>query len=235
MVIFLDEFRIMASTRYAGADATVLTVFNTLIPQYLPGGSRRLGLPRQYHNGRVILHVDQDRSLGRLDMDGPLIPDPSQAIFVMQFLGPRSRSVLQIVQTEALIDLVCSTCANDHVPWDEWGRGAAFIEIPIPGYTAPVHVHGTHLMVKAPSLLRLRYYNCIYTFDFCRRRCSTLSLWDGEGDGTQRRAVFKDGQEFMPEGCEDMNWWDTLGSLGDGTLFRQVSYLSHPGSNGTTG
>lgn len=230
---FLDEFRIIVSTRRAETDITTLTVFNTLLPRDCPGSSRRLSLPPQYHDGRVLLHTDQDMSLGTLNRDGPLIPDPSQAIIVLQFLGSQSRFVLHVVQVQVLIEHVCSTRTDDCIPWDEWGRGTVTMEIPIPISVSPVYVHGTHVMVKSRAWHHLRGCVCVRTFDFGRRGRSALPLWDGEGGGAQgRRAFFKDGQEFMPEGSEDMAWWEALESLGNGSLFRLVSYLSRSGGSG---
>jgi hypothetical protein len=54
--------------------------------------SRRLDLPPQYEpDGSAFIHVDQDRSLGTPDKDGPVITDPTQAILVIKLTKRRRR------------------------------------------------------------------------------------------------------------------------------------------------
>lgn len=224
-VIFLDEFRVMISTRDAGTDAPRLIVLNTLVTQDDQRRLRRLGIPPQYRNGLVLIHVDQERPLGTLNRDGPLIADPTQAIFVVGI--PELRHLL-VVRMRTLIKRVCSTCTDVNIPWDEWGRGAVLMETPLSfTYSPPVHIHGTHvIVVKTPSWLGLKDYNRICTFDFGQRGYDRLPLCDEDGIGAERRALFGDGHKFALNESESVAWWGLMGSLGDGSLFRPVSYFS---------
>jgi len=230
-VVFLDEFRIIVPTRYTGIDPPELIVFNTLIPQDYPRNAREFSLPPRYDSDYyALIHVDRDRYLGILDKDMPLITDPTQAILVVEVSRPMRRSVLLIVRMQALIEHVCSPRTDVQVPWDEWGRGAVIMENQPFDHRLPIHVHGVHVVVlKTQSRDGRRHEHLIRTFNFGRRRYGSLPLLDTEGDGTERRALFEDGKEFTLEA--DMFSWGGMQSLGDGTFFHPVSYLSHFGSN----
>jgi len=210
----------MVSARYTDTHPPELIVFDTLIPQGCPGNSRRFSLPPRYGSEYYsVVHVDRDRYLGKLDKDVPFITDPTQAILVVEVLRPMRRSVSLVVRMQALIENVCSTCTDDHIPWDEWGRGAAIMESPR-GPRSPIHVHGTHVVVLAMRSL----YDCrVHVFDFGRRRRGSLPLLDRGDGGAKRRVLFEDGREFILEA--DQISWDGVQSLGNGAFFHSVSYL----------
>ena len=228
-VIFLDEFRTMLATRDTGTGSLQFIVFNTLIPQDCPMSSRRLDLPPQYDSDRcALIHVDQDRSLGTLDRDGPIITDPTQAILVVKLTKLYHGDVLLVVRIQPLIECVCSPRTGAHIPWDEWGRDAVIMENPVSRYGLDVYVHGTHLvLLEIPYQFVQRGCPRVRTFDFCRHGCSALPLWH-KGGGAERKALFLDGSEFVLEatGAGVATPWGGTGSQGDGNFF-QVSYLSH--------
>ena len=83
-VDFLDEFRIIMTSTGNRPDGPELLVFDTLVPQDHPRNLRRFGLPLQNQSGRqVCIYLYHDRSSGTVNRDGPLITDPTQAIFVI--------------------------------------------------------------------------------------------------------------------------------------------------------
>jgi len=193
-------------------------VFDTLIPQGCPGNSRRFSLPPRYGSEYYsVVHVDRDRYLGKLDKDVPFITDPTQAILVVEVLRPMRQSVSLVVRMQALIEKVCSTRTDDHIPWDEWGRGVTIMKSPR-GPRFPIHVHGTHVVVLT-SLDDRR----VHVFDFGRRGGGSLSLLDREDGGEKRRVLFEDGREFILE--VDNISWGGVQSLGNGAFFHSVSYL----------
>ena len=226
-VIFLDEFRTVCTTRDPGTGSTQFIVFNTLVPQDHPMSSRRLNLPPQYDTDRdAHMHADQDRSLGTLDRDRPIKTDPSQEILVVRLTKLYHGDILFVVRIQPLIECVCSTRTDVHIPWDEWGRGAVTIENRL-RYGFDVYIHGTRLVL----LETLRHHRLtqglrVRTFDFGRRACSALPLWDQDG-GAVRKTSFSDGSEFVLEatGTRPPIPWGSTGSQGDGNFF-QVSYLS---------
>jgi hypothetical protein len=228
-VVFLDEFRIILATCNTRTSSCQLIVFNTLIPQGHPMSSQRLDLPPQYDRyGNIFVHVDKDASLGTLDRDGPIITDPTQAILVVKLAEPDYEDVLVVVRIQPLIERVCSTRTDENIPWDEWGRGAVILKNPELKYDLDVYVHGTHLVLFEKShrfgpwgFLGFR------TFDFGRRGCSALLLWE-EGGRAERMAWFWDGSRvvFKATGVRAATEWDGTGSQGNGNFFH-VSYRSH--------
>ena len=216
--IFLDEFRIMVTTRDTGTNAPGLTVYNTLLPQDHPMNSRRFSLPPRYHDRDHLMLVDQDRPLGALKSDGPLITDPTQAILVVELLKFGDRDILLVVRTQVLIEHACSTRADVHIPWNEWGRGAVVMESPLHRYRS--YVHGTHLAMVL-TLNRHEPRHCVRTFDFSRHGCGDLPLWDDKASRAVRVASLSEGTESRFEYVGGF-----MGSHGDGGFF-QVSYLSH--------
>lgn len=224
----------MITARDTVTDAPKFTVYNTLIPQDHPMSSRTFVLPPVYHDRVPRIHADRDRSLGTPNRDGPLITDPTQAILVLELLKSRhEHSILLVVQIQPLIDRVCSTRTDVHIPWDEWGRGSVIIEKP-PRYGSFIHIHGTHLVaLETPYHWQRgrRGYPRVRVFDFSRNGRSALPLRDGEGGGTERKVMFSDGSEFVLEADEfkvddDDASWGNMGSQGDGTFFL-VSCSSH--------
>ena len=224
--IFIDEFRLLVLTYDHLTEDPELVVFNTLIPQDHPNNARRfIVLPGPDDRGARIL-VDCDRPLGILDMDEPLVADPAQAIFVMEFASSQGPSFLVVVRTQALIEHVCSPRTDFNVPWDVWGKGAVVMELPTHCHYVSTFVHGTKAMVQTVTGFRVGHHSTygIHTFDFSRRGCSSLQLLNEEGGGTEREALlFKDGWNFEFNGIKGMSPWDTLESLGDGSLFYLVS------------
>ena len=191
-------------------------------------GLRRFSLPQQYHDRNVLIHVDGDRPLGTLNEGDPFITDPAQAILIVEISkSPHQLAVLLVVGIEDLIEHVCSACTDVRTPWDQWGRGVVIVENQVFSCNPSIHVHGTHLVLfemlygfGTGDRFRVRI------FDFNRRGCSALPLWDMEGGGARRKALFSDGREFVSE------WFDAeraaalryTGSQGNGSFF-QVSCL----------
>ena len=221
----------MVTTRDTGTNAPGFIVFNTLIPQDHPMSSRRFSLPPQYHDRDHLVFVDRDRPLGALNSDEPITTDPTQTILVIKLSKFGYRNIFLVVRINALIEHVCSTRTDAHLPWDEWGRNAVIMEDRPPGSGLPIYVHGTHLAMVSTMPYRNGLTDChrVRTFDFGRRRCGALPFWDEEGGGTERKASFLDGSEFVFEaaGVRNMAMLGSVGSLGNGNFF-QVSYLSIP-------
>ena len=202
-----------------------LVVFNTFIPQDDPSNSRRFSIPSGPYDLDARICIDHNRHLGTPGVDEHLVVDPAQAIFVMEFLNSRDLPVLVVARTQALIDHACSPRADSHVPWDEWGKGAVFMEVPEHRNRISTFVHGTKVMVQEPTDFRPRHPSSyrIYIFDFSRRGRSSLKLLNEEGGRTERVASFEDAPGFEVEASEGMSLWDSLESLGDGSLFYLAS------------
>ena len=224
--VFLDEFRVLIVTPDAGTSTLELTVYNTLIPQDRPMSLRRFSLPQKYRNRDVLIRVDGDRPLGTLNKGDPFITDPTQAIFIVEISKSHHQpTVLLVVRIQDLIEHVCSTCTDVRIPWDEWGRGAVIVENQVFGYSPSIYVHDTHLVLFEYShgfgtgdCLRVRI------FDFSRRGCSALPLclWDVEGSGARRKALFSDGRKSVSERFDaaGAGSLSQMGSLGNGNFFR---------------
>ena len=92
-----------------------------------------------------------------------------------------------------------------------------------------IYAHGTHLVTAlTTSWQGWRVRPRIRTFDFGRRGCGILPLWDEVGGGSERKATFVDGSEFAFEAARagGVGSCGRVGSLGDGAFF-QVSYFSY--------
>ena len=191
--------------------------------------SLRFGLPQQYRDKNISICVDEDRSLGTPNGDGPLITDLTQAIIVVEFGSTFYRDVLLAVRIQDLIERVCSTCADVSVPWAEWRKGTVIVEGLPSGCGSWIYVHGTHLVVLTmPNRDGWWSYHHIRTFDFGRHGCGVLPLWDEEGGGVARKASFFDGRELelrMTRGVH-LEGCGAMGSLGNGIFF-QVGHLSY--------
>jgi len=235
-ITFVDEFRMMVLTTKSTQDVPEFTLFDTLVPRGHPVNSRRFCVPSKYHNWIPSMYVDNDRCLGTLDRDRPLITDPTQAVLVVKLVKPRMSPVLVIVRIQTLIEHVCSTSTDTCdtcVPWDVWGRSAAVMEVQTHGsaHGGPYPlVQGAHvLLVKmhtTSSTDGSSRNHYLHTFDLSLRGCSLLPLW-GEGDGTERRVLFEDGQKFLLQGAGWMLEWG-FNPLGDGKFMYLVSLFRLP-------
>ena len=185
--------------------------------------SRRLNFPPQYDTGGdTHIHVDQGRSLGTPDRNGPIITDPAQAILVVRLTKLYYGDVLFVVRIQSLIiERVCSSWTDTHIPWDEWGKGAVIIDNLQSRYGFDVYIHGTRLVLLKILHHRPNRGLRVRTFDFGRRACGALPLWDQDG-GAVRKTSFSDGSEFVFEttGTRTATPWGSTGSQGDGNLFQ---------------
>ena len=118
--VFLDGFRVAVIPDSSAI--TELTVFNTLISRDDPGYLRRLVFPPEFRDMPADIHVDCDRDLGTLGKDAALLPDPAQAVLVMDIWADRELRILLVVRTQVLVEQVHSARTDLCVPWDEWGR-----------------------------------------------------------------------------------------------------------------
>jgi len=218
-VEFLDEFRIMIIPCYN--DVNVLSVFDTSIPEDHPGKFCQFGLPQKYAGWFVDVHLDRDRSLGIVNRDGPLIVDATQDIFIVDLGQTNDESrVFLILRIRPLIERVCSRRADVQISWDEWGRDAVFMEVPIVQTDSSIAVHGARVLTISMAGEFREDGHMIHTFDFSQKGIAALRL-DENGDGTWRRAHWGDGCVF------DGNLWYPC-SLGDSAVFASVSLLSCP-------
>jgi len=220
-IAFLDEFRVMI----AHCDGTTeLSVFNTLVPQDHPENLRRFKLPQKYHERVFRVHLDHDRSRGMVNRDGPLIVDPTQDIFIMDFARtPREPRVLLVMRTQGLIGFLCSKRADVQISWEEWGRDAVVMDIPISSIRSSIVIHGSRLLAVSMTGGGPEAGHRIHIFDFSRRGTAALQLSGGDDGGAWRRAVFDDG--FVFERHEVLDPWEPH-SLGDSVAFLVVSLFS---------
>lgn len=215
-VAFLDEFRIMVTYRDNPLVAPELLVFNTFVPQDHPGNMRRFRLPPKYRDWSTRVHLDHDRSLGAVNRDGPLITDPTQAIFVMDLSpNPPEPAVLLVLRMQPLIKLTCSTRTDVQIPWDEWGRGSVVLEIP---RTQTHHiylatVHGARLLAVYGAA-RGDVHRSLHLFDFSWKGCAVLPPSDRNDDGPERKAPFEHGRSCAFNRGDWVSPWG-LQSLGD--------------------
>lgn len=220
---FLDEFRILVVFWNNFPHAPELFVFNTLLPQDHPRHLRRFRLPPKHNQRSVHVHLDRDRSLGTVDRDGPLLVDPSQAILIMD-LSPTNREphAFLILRMQDLIEHSCSMRTEVQIPWDEWGKGAVVVEIPIDSTYLSTIVHGARLLAIRNTHHGPEEHHRIHIFDFSRRASTALPLSDGSDGGMERRVMFKGGRSCLFEGGGGMSMWG-LQSLGDSVMFYKVS------------
>jgi len=201
-VTFLDEFRMMVLT-HGTSSVPEFTIFDTFVPRNHPVRSRRFCVPQRYRDWIPVLHVDGDRCLGSLDR--PLMTDPTQAILVITLVSPNGPRVFLIVRIQTLIKCVYSTNPDTCVPWEEWGRGGAVMELldSTSAYKGPyLSIQGVRAIcvnatLGVDGLPRPQLQ--LHTFDLSRRGWSTLPLWD-EGDETVRKVLFEDGRQFFLQG-----------------------------------
>ena len=194
--IFLDEFHVAVIPDRSAI--TELAVFNTLIPQGHSGYFKRLTLPLEFRDMCANMRFDRDRDLGPSNKDEALLPDPAQAVLVIDIWAGRGLRLLLVVRAQALVKQVRAVRTDFCVPWDEWGRDAVAIEVRNDRSNRLfTFVHGAQVMVMRKSS-GLGYD--VRTFDFSRRGRGSLPL-RSEADGTES-VPFEDGADlrFGPEG-----------------------------------
>ena len=202
-------------------------MFDTLVPQDHPGYVRRLAFPLEFRHKRANIHVDCDRDLGTPNKDEGLLPDPAQVVLGIDLWRDNEPRVLLVVRTQVLVEQVYSVHADSGVPWDEWGRDTVAIQVQEDSGQRPfIFFHGVRVVIVQPSFLHrgLSDYH-VRTFDFSRCGRSSLPLWGG-ADGTTRRALFDEGTNLRPEPDIDIDLWDELQSLSDGSLIHLVSFFA---------
>ena len=215
--IFLDEFRVAV---IPDRSATKLVVFDTLTLQHHP---QQLAFPLEFRNMRANIYVDHDRDLGTPDKDEVLLPDPAQAVLVIDLGRDREHRILLVVRTQVLVNQVDSARADYPVPWDDWGRDAVAIQVQGDGdHNLFTFVSGAQVMiVRAP-----RRQGCyeVRTFDFSQRGRGSLPLRSG-ADGTGR-TLFEDGVNLRFEPGLVFDPYDALAASSHGSLIHLVSSLA---------
>jgi len=221
--IFLDEFCVAV---ILGRSAiTELAVFNTLVPQDHPGYLQRLAFPLEFRrHKRANVHLDHDRDLGTPSDDEGLLPDPAQAVLVIDLWGDGEPHVLFVVRTQALVEQVHSVRTDSPVPWDEWGRDAVVIEVQNDdSHSIFAFVHSAQVKIARWSGVLGRYD--VRTFDFSQRGRSSLPLRGGAD--AERRVLFEAGVNLKFGSDDGSSPWGELKPLSDGSLFDLVSRLTH--------
>jgi len=217
---FFDEFRIIVTH---DDHATDISVFNTLVPQDHPGNFLRFKLPWEHFNPTVRIHLDRDRPLGIVSRDGPLITDPTQDVFIVdsRVFG---RRIFLILRKQLVIGYTCSEYTDVPIPWNEWGKDAVFMDIPVGYINSNAVVHGSRVLVVG-----CKRGHQIRAFDFNRKGIADLPLLDDDDGKRWRSAALEDG--FMLKGDEELDPWQPY-SLGDRAAFsfNRSSYLE-PHSN----
>lgn len=155
--------------------------------------------------------------------DEPLIVDPTQDVFIVDFLTVGQQRVFLILRTQLVIESMCSKSTDVQVSWNEWGRDAIVMDIPANRISSSIVVHGARLLVICSTFDGPREGYQIHAFDFTRKGNDALLLLDEDDDGTRKRAVFNDG--FVFELCEGLDPLDSH-FLGDSIAFSLVSLLS---------
>ena len=204
-ITFLDEFRIIVLTP-AASPVPEFTIFDTLVPRNHQVRSRRFCVPTRYCDWWYpFLHVDGDRCLGTLGR--PLTTDPAQAVLAVRLVSLDGPQVFLIVRVQTLIECVRSMSLDTCVPWEEWGRDAAVMEVPDLEDTSPYE--GPFPLIQG---VRVSWVNAtpdvdylphLCSFDLSRRGWSALPL-RGEGYGTERKVAFEDGRQISLQGDEGM-------------------------------
>jgi len=86
-----------------------------------PGNLQRLALLPRFYDRAGEISIDQDRPLGELNGDEPLIADPAQAVLVLMFAEGCDPCTLLVMRMQALGEQTNQTCTDFSVPWNEWG------------------------------------------------------------------------------------------------------------------
>ena len=221
------------------------TVFNTLVPRHHPGHlGRELGLPDWFHDKRwtVRVHTDGDRPLGTADGDEPLIPDPAQAVLVIELVNDWDRTFL-IMRTQTLIDQTPSTCTPDshldYVPWDEWRGDTMVLDAQMRNSGRRIFIHGAQVELMwypLPGADWEGQYVGVQTFDFSRRGRSSMRLVGRGKGGTLFTVPLDGGRCFKFEPDDTLTMVDTEPrTLNDGSFFYLVSCHSQSVGRGVIG
>jgi len=224
--IFLDEFCLAVMPEKPAI--TELVVFNTLVPQDRPGYLRRLAFPPEFHKNYARIRVDYDRDLGTPNEGEGLIPDPAQAVLVVDFWRDEEPRVFLVLRTQVLAEQVYSVHADSHVPWDEWGRDAVTIETQFYDhdfYPVRTFVRGVRVTIAEQWPANMPGCYHLRTFDLSQRGRRSLPLQSGVG-GTER-VLFIDGVNLSLDPHRSIGLWDELQPLGDGSLSLLVRFLAH--------
>ena len=188
---------------------------------------QRLAFPLEFHGMCANMHIDLGRDLGTPNKDEVLLPDPAQAVLVMDIWADRELRILLVVRTQVLVKQTYSVRAGSPVPWDEWGRDAMAIEVQNDGgHRMLTFVHGAQVMIaRASSLRGLGNYD-VRTFGFSQRGRKSLPI-RGEADA-ERRVLFEAGVNLKFEPDDGIGPQGELKPLSDGSLICLVSYLIPP-------
>lgn len=222
---FLDEFRIMVGPWNNLQEVPEFIVFNTFFPQEHPRNVRRFKLPPKCHGRSVLAYLDRGRSQGGVNRDGPLIVDPAQTILVIELWPtPTEKHALIILRIQPLVERAGSIRTEVEIPWDEWGRGATIMDVPINNHNSSTIVHGARMLMIHYTGHDQNEHHRIHIFDFSRRGSPSLPVLGGSDGGIERKAVFEDGRSCLFKDGDGMSSWG-LQSLGDSLVFYIVSLI----------
>lgn len=213
--VFLDEFRLMIySLEYTG-NPPEFTLFDTLVSQDPPMNFRRFRLPPKYQDRCPSVTFDTCIALGTLDLDDPLIADPSQAFILLRLSNNGTSSGAFIVlRIQALVEQACLMETDTHIPWRELERDAVVLETSVSN--SHFSVQGVHMIEETRcSVSILDFSLCFHVFDLSRRGCSTLRNTDGK---TMWATWHEDGRHSPIERSGTVVG-DALGSLGNGAFY----------------
>jgi len=220
-IAFLDEFRIIATTRSNSyrEEAPDFFVFDTLIPHGSTGSLRRFKLPPEYHGMNASIHPDDTRPLWTLNRDCSLIIDQTQAIRVMEIFTSRSGTqAILILRLQSLIERLCSVQEDIEIPWNAWASDITVVEIPPGDYFRPFAIHGSRMLALLSGQDRA---HLIHVFDFSLRGKDTLRF---SGGNVAWRDVAEDGS-WVFQGSDRVSPWGHR-ALGD-SLVTVVSLFPH--------
>lgn len=225
-VAFLDEFRIIMTSYNDFPIGLELLVCNTHVPQDHPRNLRPFRFPSKYRNRNACLYLHHDRSIGTANKDGPLLIDPTQAIFIIELpLSPPRPGVLLALRVQPLIELACLMHTDAVIPWDQWGRDSVAMEIPMTLFSR-IHtsaIHGARLLVTR-GIGHEDERRSLHVFDFSRKGSAALPFSAG-GDRIQRRALFEHGRSCTFKGAGRIEPQGPQ-SIGDSLVFHIVRLLS---------
>ena len=220
-ITFLDEFRIIATTRSNSypEEAPDFFVFDTLIPHGNTGSLRRFKFPPEYRGLNASIHPDETRPLWTLNRDCSLAIDQTQDIRVMELFTTRSKTqTTLILRLQSLIEHLCSVQEDIEIPWNAWASDITVVEIPPGDYFRPFAIHGSRMLALLSGQDRA---HLIHVFDFSLRGKDTLRFSGGNvawGDIPEDRS-------WVFEGADKVSPWG-YHALGD-SLITVVSLFPH--------